>query len=238
MRNTGLADDCLLAPELEFFVFDNVQFEQRGHEAFYYVDSVEGAWNRGRAESPNLGYKPGSGLGYFPCPPTDSLVDLRSEMAQRMDECGIAIAAHFHEVATGGQCEIDLMPSPLVEMRRPGHAGPLHHPQRRPPGRQDRDVHAQAALRRQRLGDAHPLLALEGRPAAAGRPGLRRPQRPGDVRHRRPDPPRHGPLRVRQPHDQQLQAAGPGLRGPDQDLLQPPQPRRDHPRPASAAPVP
>ncbi|HZW31836.1 MAG TPA: glutamine synthetase beta-grasp domain-containing protein, partial [Isosphaeraceae bacterium] len=114
MRNTGLADECLLAPELEFFVFDNVQFEQRGHEAFYHIDSVEGAWNRGRAEAPNLGYKAGSGLGYFPCPPTDSLVDLRSEMALRMAECGIATAAHFHEVATGGQCEIDLMPQPLV----------------------------------------------------------------------------------------------------------------------------
>jgi glutamine synthetase len=114
MRNTGLADDCLMAPELEFFVFDNVQFELRGHEAFYYIDSVEGAWNRGRAESPNLGYKPGSGLGYFPCPPTDSLVDLRSDMALRMGECGIPIAAHFHEVATGGQCEIDLMPRPLI----------------------------------------------------------------------------------------------------------------------------
>ena len=96
-------------------MFDNVQFDQRGHEAFYQVDSVEGVWNRGRRESPNLGYKPGSGLGYFPCPPTDSLVDLRTEMAQRMAECGIATSAHFHEVATGGQCEIDLVAKPLLE---------------------------------------------------------------------------------------------------------------------------
>ncbi len=101
--------------ELEFFVFDNVQFDQRGHEAFYQVDSVEGVWNRGRQESPNLGYKPGSGLGYFPCPPTDSLVNLRTEMAQRMAGCGVATAAHFHEVATGGQCEIDLVSKPLLE---------------------------------------------------------------------------------------------------------------------------
>jgi glutamine synthetase len=72
-------------------------------------------WNRGRVEGPNLGYKPGSGLGYFPCPPTDSLADLRSEMAQRMAECGIATLAHHHEVATGGQCEIDLAHQPLVE---------------------------------------------------------------------------------------------------------------------------
>jgi glutamine synthetase len=115
MRTTGLADSCKIAPELEFFVFDDVRYEQRGHEAFYHVDSVEGTWNRGRVEGPNLGYKPGSGLGYFPCPPTDTLADLRTEMAQRMAECGIATSAHYHEVATGGQCEIDLMPKALVE---------------------------------------------------------------------------------------------------------------------------
>src|ERR1044071_7871882 len=112
---TGLADACRVAPELEFFVFDDVRFDQRGHEAFYHVDSVEGIWNRGRKERPNLGYKPGSGLGYFPCPPTDPLADLRTEMAQRMAECGIATSAHYHEVATGGQCEIDLNPKSLVE---------------------------------------------------------------------------------------------------------------------------
>ena len=115
MKSTGLADACRLAPELEFFVFDDVRFDQNGHEAYYHVDSAEGAWNRGKADGPNLGYKAGSGLGYFPCPPTDSLADLRTEMAQRMAECGIATAAHYHEVATGGQCEIDLMPQPLVE---------------------------------------------------------------------------------------------------------------------------
>ncbi len=82
MRSTGLADACRLAPELEFFVFDDVRFSQTGNEAFHYVDSAEGAWNRGRKESPNLGYKAGSGLGYFPSPPTDSLADLRTEMAQ------------------------------------------------------------------------------------------------------------------------------------------------------------
>ena len=116
MRSTGVADLCQIAPELEFFVFDNVRFDQRENEAFYHVDSVEGTWNRGRADGPNLGYKPGSGLGYFPCPPTDSLADLRNEMAQRMHECGILTSAHYHEVATGGQCEIDLVAQPLVEI--------------------------------------------------------------------------------------------------------------------------
>ncbi len=108
MKSTGIVDACLLGPELEFFVFDDVRFDQRAHEAFYHVDSVEGAWNRGTNERPNLGYKPGTGLGYFPCPPTDSLADLRTEMAQIMAECGIRTTAHHHEVATGGQCEIDL----------------------------------------------------------------------------------------------------------------------------------
>ncbi len=115
MRSTGLADTCKIGPELEFFVFDDVRYDQRGHEAYYRVDSVEGAWNRGREERPNLGYKAGSGLGYFPCPPTDSLADLRTEMAQFMADCGISTALHYHETATGGQSEIDLNPRPLVE---------------------------------------------------------------------------------------------------------------------------
>jgi Uma2 family endonuclease len=110
-----VAETCRLAPELEFFVFDDVRFDQATHEAFYHVDSAEGAWNRGRAEGPNLGYKPRSALGFFPCPPTDSQADLRTEMAQILAECGIGTAAHFHEAATAGQGEIDLLAQPLVE---------------------------------------------------------------------------------------------------------------------------
>lgn len=115
MRSTGLADDCKLLPELEFFVFDDVRYDSNGHESFYRVDSAEGDWNRGRDEKPNLGYKPRSGLGYFPCPPTDSLADLRTEMAEMMAACGIATSAHYHEVATGGQSEIDLTTRSLVD---------------------------------------------------------------------------------------------------------------------------
>ncbi len=115
MRSTGLADMCQIAPELEFFIFDDVRFEQRMHEAYYHVDSAEGTWNRGQAENPNLGYKPGSALGYFPVPPTDSLADLRTDIAQILTECGIVTTAHFHEAATGGQCEIDLEARGLVE---------------------------------------------------------------------------------------------------------------------------
>ena len=113
MRSTGVADTCRAAPELEFFVFDSVRFDYRGHEAFHAVDSAEGAWNTGQSGK-NLGSKAGSGLGYFPCPPIDSLADLRTEMAQTMHECGVPTEAHYHEVATGGQCEIDLAERDIV----------------------------------------------------------------------------------------------------------------------------
>ncbi len=115
MREIGLADECRMTPELEFFLFDRVRFDQTTHQAYYHVDSAEGAWNQGRDEPGNLGYKPRSSLGYFPTPPTDSQSDLRTEMAQTMHSCGIGTSAHFHEAATGGQGEIDLMPRPLVE---------------------------------------------------------------------------------------------------------------------------
>ncbi|MEW4567696.1 type I glutamate--ammonia ligase [Tautonia sp. JC769] len=115
LRESGVADDCRIAPELEFFVFDRVRFDQTGNQAFYHVDSEEGAWNQGRDTPENLGYKPRSTLGYFPCPPMDSQSDLRTEMAQIMSDCGIATAAYFHEAATAGQGEIDLLPRSLVE---------------------------------------------------------------------------------------------------------------------------
>lgn len=115
MRDSGIADVCSIEPEIEFFVFDEIRFEQQGHQAFYHIDSVEGEWNRGREERPNLGYKPRTGLGYFPGPPSDTLFDLRAEVARILGECGISVSAHHHEVASAGQCEIDLRPQPLVE---------------------------------------------------------------------------------------------------------------------------
>ena len=82
---------------------------------FFQVDSVEGIWNSGRDENPNLGHKPRHKEGYFPVPPTDSLQDIRTEMVLTLESCGIAIEAHHHEVATAGQCEIDMRYSTLVK---------------------------------------------------------------------------------------------------------------------------
>lgn len=116
IQNSGIADIAYFGPEAEFFIFDDIRFGQNEHEGYYHIDSVEGRWNTGRREDPNLGYKPRYKEGYFPVPPTDSQQDIRSEMMLTMEKMGIFIEAQHHEVATGGQAEIDMRFSPLVEM--------------------------------------------------------------------------------------------------------------------------
>lgn len=108
LLQTGVADTALIGPEAEFFIFDNVQFEQTAHGGFYTIDSVEAEWNRGRAEQPNLGHKLRAKSGYLPCPPLDQTADLRGEMMQTLIECGIEVECHLHEVAGAGQAEIDV----------------------------------------------------------------------------------------------------------------------------------
>jgi glutamine synthetase len=114
LKSTGIADTAYFGPEAEFFIFDDVRFDQNAHEGYYHIDSIEGQWNSGRDEKPNLGYKPRYKEGYFPVPPTDSLNDIRNEMVLIMEQCGLQIEAQHHEVATGGQCEIDFRFAPLV----------------------------------------------------------------------------------------------------------------------------
>ena len=116
MKSTGLADTCFIGPEPEFFIFDEVRYEQTQHRGFYEIDSVEGAWNTARFEEPNLGYKPSYKGGYFPVSPTDTYHDLRGEMCAEMKKVGITVEAHHHEVGTAGQGEIDMKFGPLIEM--------------------------------------------------------------------------------------------------------------------------
>lgn len=104
--STGIGDTAFFGPEAEFFIFDDVRFDQNAHEGYYHVDSVEGAWNTGRKESPNLGYKTRFKEGYFPVSPADSFQDIRTEMLLTMRDCGVPIEKQHHEVATGGQCEL------------------------------------------------------------------------------------------------------------------------------------
>ena len=116
LKSTGIADTSYWGPEAEFFVFDDIRFDQNENSGYYFLDSVEGDWNTGRVESPNLGYKPRYKEGYFPVPPHDSMQDLRSEMILTMIKAGIAIEVHHHEVATAGQAEIDMKFDTLVTM--------------------------------------------------------------------------------------------------------------------------
>ena len=116
LKSTGIADTAFFGPEAEFFIFDDVRYDQNQHSGFYFVDSKEGIWNSGKEENPNLGYKPRYKEGYFPVPPTDSQEDLRAEMVAMMQQCGLHVEAQHHEVATAGQGEIDLRFSPLVNM--------------------------------------------------------------------------------------------------------------------------
>lgn len=116
LKSTGIADTAYFGPEAEFFLFDDIRFDSAEQHSFYYLDSVEGRWNSGRKENPNLGYKPRYKEGYFPCQPTDSLQDIRTEMVLVMEQVGMTIECQHHEVATGGQCEIDMKFSPLTKM--------------------------------------------------------------------------------------------------------------------------
>ena len=114
LKSTGLADTAYFGPEAEFFILDDVRFDNGTNFSFYNVDSVEGKWNSGREEFPNLGYKPRYKEGYFPVPPTDALMDLRNDMATNLQNIGIEVEAQHHEVASGGQSEIDMKFKPLL----------------------------------------------------------------------------------------------------------------------------
>jgi len=116
LKSLGVGDTAYFGPEAEFFIFDDVRFDSTANQSFYIVDSSEGIWNSGREEFPNLGYKPRHKEGYFPVPPTDSQNDLRTEMVMELQNVGIRIEAQHHEVATGGQAEIDMRFASLVDM--------------------------------------------------------------------------------------------------------------------------
>ncbi|HZR81309.1 MAG TPA: type I glutamate--ammonia ligase [Candidatus Binatia bacterium] len=127
LKSTGIGEVAYFGPEPEFFVLDEIRYEQNQHTGYYFIDSAEGQWNTGRAsdasnkdgaivQSKNLGYKPRYKEGYFPVPPTDTQQDIRQEMVAIMEKVGIRVEKQHHEVATAGQAEIDMRFMPLVKM--------------------------------------------------------------------------------------------------------------------------
>ncbi len=114
---SGVADQSFWGPEAEFYIFDDVRFDQTQNSGYYFLDSVEGIWNSGAiTEGGNKGYKPRYKEGYFPVPPMDQYQDLRSDMVLNLRKVGLDIEVHHHEVGTAGQAEIDLGFAPLLKM--------------------------------------------------------------------------------------------------------------------------
>ncbi len=115
LASTGIADQAFFGPEAEFFIFDDIRYKQDSNLGFYQVDSVEAAWNTGNDEGINLGYKTRPKEGYFPTMPTDTLHDIRTEICMRLEDSGIPVERHHHEVASAGQCEINYKFDELVQ---------------------------------------------------------------------------------------------------------------------------
>ncbi len=117
LKASGIADTCFVGPEPEFFIFDDVRYQSTQRGSMYEIDSSEAAWNTGVSDPKgNLGHKVAYKAGYFPVAPSDTLADIRGEMVEEMQKVGIVVEAHHHEVATAGQCEIDMKFTELMKM--------------------------------------------------------------------------------------------------------------------------
>ncbi len=115
LNASGIADTAYFGPEAEFYIFDSIRYDTAPNQAFYYIDSIEGAWNTGAEQNgANLGYKPGYKAGYFPVPPKDHFADLRDEIVARLTEVGLTVERAHHEVGTAGQAEINFRFSTLL----------------------------------------------------------------------------------------------------------------------------
>ena len=213
LKQTGIGDTSYFGPEAEFFIFDDVRFSNAPNKVSFQIDAIDAAWNTDTVyEMGNMGHRAGVKGGYFPVPPVDAAQDIRSEMLSTMKRMGMKVDKHHHEVASP-QHELGLIFGTLTAQADNLLKYKYVIQQRRARLRQDRDLHAEALLRRQRLGHARQHVDLEGQQAGLRRRQVRRPLRRGALVHRRAPEARQDDQRLHQPDDQQLQAADPGLRG-------------------------
>ena len=202
LKATGVGDTIYVGPEAEFFMFDDVRFEDGYNASAFHLDDIELPTNTAtKYENGNLAHRPRAKGGYFPVAPVDSAVDIRGEMVSTMIEMGLPMDKHHHEVAAA-QHELGLTFGTLTETadRMQIYKYVVHHG--RPRLRQDRDLHAQADQGRQRLGHAHPHVDLERRQAALRRQRLCGPLRDLPLFHRRRDQARQArstPSPIRRP---------------------------------------
>ncbi len=116
LKSTGVADTAYFGPENEFFIFDDVRWGSQMSGSFYQIDSQEAGWNSERIYSDgNFGHRPTVKGGYFPVPPVDQLHDIRGAMCLALEEMGLKVEVHHHEVATAGQCEIGVAFNTLLK---------------------------------------------------------------------------------------------------------------------------
>lgn len=116
LKQTGIGSTSYWGPEAEFFIFNDVRYGGGTNSAFYHIDSQEGWWKSGEDLKPNMGGQIPPKRGYFPVPPTDSLQDVRSRIVMALEEVGVEVELHHHEVATAGQAEIDMRYDTLTRM--------------------------------------------------------------------------------------------------------------------------
>jgi glutamine synthetase len=116
LKQTGIGDTAFFGPEAEFFIFDNIRYGSSTNESFYEIDSAEGWWNSGDKSKPNMGGQILPKRGYFPVPPTDTLQLLRSQIVMSLEEAGVEMEIHHHEVASAGQVELGMKFNTLVRM--------------------------------------------------------------------------------------------------------------------------
>ena len=178
LKSTGLGDTAYFGPEPEFFIFDSVTWHVDMSGCSVKIESEEAPWSTGKEyEGGNMAHRAPVKGGYFPVPPIDSLQDIRNAISLALEEQGVEVEVFHHEVAAAGPVRDRHQVQQPGQARRLDADPEVHRAHGRAFLRQDRDLHAEADRRRQRLGHARPPVGVEGRAEPVRGRRLRRPVR-------------------------------------------------------------